>query len=326
MRRRDFISIFGSAVAASPLTVRAQQRIPVIGYLSAGSPATFAPMVAALRGGLSEIGYVEGQNVSIEYRWAEGQNDRLAGFANEFVRHRVAVIVATGGSNPALAAKAATSTIPIVFTGGQDPVELGLVASLGRPSGNATGVLNIATALTTKRLEILRQLAPTATRIALLLNPKNTGAELQLKESEAAARELGQEIQVFNASSERDFEATFAVIVQQRLGAIFVAADPFFTSQRNHLVALATQHSIPASYSFREFAVAGGLMSYGANILDQHRQAGVYAGRILKGAKPGDLPVLQPTKFELVINLKAARALGLTVPDKLLALADEVIE
>jgi putative ABC transport system substrate-binding protein len=326
VRRREFIKLIGGAGAAWPLAARAQQPgLPVIGYLSSGSSVTFAPMVTALRHGLAEVGYVEGQNVSIEYRWAEGQSNRLPEFANDLVRRQVAVIVATGGSDPALAAKAATSTIPIVFTGGLDPVQTGLVISLGRPGGNATGVVNIANVLTAKRLEILHELVPTAT-IAALLNPNNIGTDTQLKDLEMAARQIGQQIQVFNAGSEGDFEPSFAAMVQQRVGAIFVGADPFFTSQRNRLVALAAHYSIPASYSFREFAVAGGLMTYGANIPDQHRQAGVYAGRILKGAKPAELPVLQPTKFDLVINLKTARALRLEVPTKLLVLADEVIE
>jgi putative ABC transport system substrate-binding protein len=327
MKRRAFITLLGGAAAAWPLVARAQQPpMPVIGYLSSGSPAAFAPMVAALRRGLSEAGVVEGKDFVIEYQWAEGQYDRLPALAADFVRRQVAMIVATGGSDPALAAKAATATIPIVFTGGLDPVELGLVTSLSRPRGNATGVINIATDLEPKRLEILRQLVPTATTIAVLLDPNNAGSHVQLKEMEAAARKVGQQIQVFDAGSERDFEKAFGSMVQRGAGALFVNASPFFTSQRKRLVALAARHAIPACYSFREFAVDGGLMTYGASLPDQNRQAGVYAGRILKGEKPADLPVLRPTKFELVINLNTAKTLGLRVPDRILALADEVIE
>ena len=327
MRRRDFMALLGGAAAAWPVAARGQQSaMPVIGYLSSATPAGFAHFVAAFRQGLSEAGYVEGRNVAFQFRWAEGQIDRLPALAADLVGRQVAVIVATGGSQPALAAKLATSTTPIVFTGGGDPVRSGLVASIARPGGNATGAVNFSPVLTAKRLELLRQLVPMTSLIAVLSNPNNPDAEMQVRDVQEAARAAGHPIHIVHGGSERGLDAAFAEIIQHRMGALFVIADPFFTSRRAQLVSLAAQNAIPASYPFRDFSLAGGLMSYGANLLDVHRQVGVYTGRILKGAKPDDLPVLQPTRFDLVINLKTAKALGLTVPDKLLALADEVIE
>jgi putative ABC transport system substrate-binding protein len=326
LQRRDFIMLLGSA-ASWPLVARAQpQTMPIIGYLANATPSGFAHFAAAFRRGLGELSYVEGRTVAIDYRWAEGRDDRLPGLAADLIARRVAVIMATGGSAPALAVKAATTTIPIVFTGGADPVKVGLVASLNRPGGNATGVVNIEIELTAKRLELLRALVPAAALIAVLFNPTSPTIETQLVEAERAARTLGQQILVLHARTEGEFDAAFAVIIERHAAALFVSGDPLFTSRRARLVALAAQHAIPASYSFRDFPLAGGLMSYGADLLDVHRLAGVYVGRILKGEKPADLPVLQPSKFNLVINQKTAKALGLTVPDKLLALADEVIE
>jgi putative ABC transport system substrate-binding protein len=324
MRRRDFIGVMASSVLL-PATARAQ-RPPVVGYLANASPAGFAEFLAAFRQGLRELGYAEGQNVKIEYRWAEGHHDLLPAFAADLVSRQVAVIVATGGGAPALVAKAATSTIPIVFTGGTDPVATGLVASLGRPGGNATGVISIANELTTKRLALLRELVPKADVIAVLSNPASPDAAGQLKDILQAAQAVGQRVEVFNVDREDEFEASFAAIVERRAAAIFISADPLFTTRRARLVALTARHRIPASYSFRDFALAGGLTSYGANLLDVHRRAGIYTARILKGEKPADLPVLLPTKFDLVINLRTARALGIEVSASLLALADEVIE
>jgi putative tryptophan/tyrosine transport system substrate-binding protein len=324
--RRKFLATLGGAVAW-PLAARAQQAaMPVVGYLSSGTSAGFAHLVAAFRRGLGEGGYVEGRSVAIEYRWAEGHNDRLQELAADLVRRQVTAIIATGGAHPALAAKAATPTIPIVFTGGGDPVKYGLVASLGRPGGNATGVVNIETELIAKRFELLRELVPAAEMIGVLINPTTPIFDEQLLQIKQAARATGQPIHVVNASSERELDVAFADVIQRRVGALLIAGDPFFTSRRAQLATLAAQHAIPASYSFRDFPVAGGLMSYGADLADVHRQAGVYVSRILKGEKPADLPVQQPTKFELVINLKTAKALGIEVPPMLLARANEVIE
>jgi ABC-type uncharacterized transport system substrate-binding protein len=329
MKRREFITLLGGAAAAWPVAVRAQQpAMPVIGFLDPRSlHYTLADQQRAFRQGLKDAGYVEGENVVIEYRWAEGQIDRLPALAAELVRRRVAVITTGGGPAAALAAKAATTTIPIVFVVGEDPVKLGLVASLARPGGNLTGINLVIGELTAKRLGLLRELVPGAARVAVLVNPANTAnAETTLRDVEPAARAMGLQIQILKASTSREIEAAFATFVGERPDALFVGNDAFLISRRVQLVHLATRHAIPATYTARDFAEVGGLMSYGSNITDAYRQIGVYAGRILKGAKPAELPVVQSTKFELVINLPTARMLGLTVPDKLLAAADEVIE
>ena len=314
MRRREFIITLLGGAAAWPLAVRAQQpAMPVIGFLDPSSPHTF--QLRAFRQGLKDTGYVEGENVATEYRWAEGQFDRLPALAAELVRRRVAVIVTSGGPAAAFAAKAATTTIPIVFMAGEDPVKLGLVASLARPGGNLTGVNLVIGELTAKRLGFLRELVPGAARVAVLVNPANTAnAETTLRDVEPAARAMGLQIQILKASTSREIEAAFATFVRERPDALFVGNDAFLTSRRVQLVHLVTRHAIPATYTVRDFAEVGGLMSYGVNITDALRQVGVYAGRILKDAKPADLPVVQSSKFELVINAVTARMLGLTVP------------
>src|SRR5262245_21656175 len=327
IERRRFMIALGGA-ATWPLVARAQQpMLPVIGYLGSESPDLFAGRLRAFRQGLSETGYVEGQNVAIEYRWAENQFDRFPTLLADLVRRNVRVIAAVTGTPPALAAKAATTTIPIVFVTGGDPVALGIVASLNRPGGNLTGVSTLTVELGPKQLEVVRELVPTATIIALLVNPTNpTNAERLSRDLQAAARILGLQLHVLHASTERDFDAVFASLPQLRAGALVIGSDPFFDSHSQQLAALALRHAMPTMYPFREYAVAGGLISYGNSIADAHRQVGVYTGRVLKGEKPADLPIQQSVKVELVINLKTARMLGLTFPVTLLGRADEVIE
>jgi putative tryptophan/tyrosine transport system substrate-binding protein len=325
LKRRELIALLGGA-AAWPLSARAQQSVPVIGLLHSASAAAFAPFLAALREGLGEAGYADGQNVRIEFRWAEGQYDRLPAMAAELVDQKVTLIIAGGGDRPTLAAKAVTTTIPIVFTGSDDPVLFGLVTSLSRPGGNVTGVGVFQSELEVKRFMLLRELAPAIPRITMLVNPNSPTADRDVGAVEAAARAVGQQIDFLRAGNERDIDSAFRAMVGRRTDALLVAHDPFLFGRREQLVALAAYNAIPAIYEFREFVLAGGLMSYGTKLTDNYRLAGAYAGRLLKGAKAADLPVQQPTKFMLTINLKTAKELGLTVSDKLLALADEVIE
>ena len=331
MNRREFITLIGGAAAAPsmfwPRLASAEQAtMPVIGFLSSRSPAESSHLVAAFRAGLQAGGYVEGQNVAIEYRWAEGQYDRLPALAVDLVRRGVAVLATTGGEPSALAAKAATSTIPIVFTVGGDPVKIGLVASLNRPGGNVTGVSLLTTVPEAKRLGLLYELVPNAALIGVLINPSYHGAEAQSREVQDAARAIDRPIEIAMAGNDRQLEAAFGTLVQQHADALLVGADPFFGTRRDRIIALAAQFKLPAMYQFRDYPVAGGLMSYGINITDGYRQVGVYTGQVLKGAKPADLPIHQSMKFEFIINLNSAKALGLQIPDKLIALADEVIE
>jgi len=327
MRRRNFITLLGSAAAAWPLAARAQQGpIPVIGFLSARSPEESAHLIAAFRQGLAEGGFVEGQNVAIEFRWARGQYGLLPALAADLVSRRVNVLTTAGGEPAAVAAKRATSTIPIVFGSGSDPVRAGLVESWNRPGGNATGITFMTTLMEPKRLGLLRDLVPGVPLVGVLLNPSFPPAERQLRDIEEAARSVDQRIVIAKAGTDAELDAAFASLIKASVGGLLVGADPYFDTRRERIVAFAQQQRLPAIYQFREFAVAGGLLSYGIDVVDAYRQYGVYTARILKGARPADLPVLQPTKFELVINLKTARSLGVKISDNLLSLADEVIE
>ncbi len=326
MRRRDFIGLVGAA-ATWPLTARAQQSaMPVIGYFGARAAQTDKPMLAAFWQGMNENGYVETRNVAIEYRWAEGQHNRFPALVRELVDRQVAIIVTSGGGDAALAAKAATATIPIVFVTGEDPVRSGLVASFNRPGGNLTGVANFLAELTGKQLGLLREMVPKAAIIAVLVDPKEGSAESQVNDALAAMRELHQQIMVLKASTEGELEAAFATVAEQHVGALLVGGGPFFVTNARRLVALAARHAVPAMYFRREYVEAGGLMSYGSNIAEGYRQLGIYTAKILSGARPADLPVVRPTKIELLINLKTAKTLGIETPPTLLARADEVIE
>ena len=325
--RRKFLVMLGGAAAAWPLALRAQQAaMPVIGFLSGRSPGESESVEAAFRQGLKESGYAEGQNVHIAFRWAEGRYDRLPALLASLVDIRVAVIAAAGGQAVPLAAKAATSTIPIVFVSGEDPVKLGLVASLNRPGGSATGVSMFLSEMEAKRLALLHELVPTGTITGVIVNPSSPSIDTQLREINSAARALGRQIQIVNATNERELDAAFVSLAQSKVGALLIASNAYFTSRRDQIVALAAQRAIPAIYDQREFPMAGGLVSYGTNLSDSYRLMGVYTGKVLKGEKPTDLPVQQSTKFELVINLKTAKALGLDIPATVLARADEVID
>jgi len=325
--RRAFITLLGGTAVAWPLAARAQQSaMPVVGVLGGTSQTEWMPFLAAFNRGLKEVGYIEGENVKIEYRWADNQYDRLTRLAADLVDRRVNVIAALGGTPSALAAKRATSAIPIVFLVGRDPVELGLVASFNRPGGNVTGVNMLNVALAEKRLELVRELVPKAALIAILINPDNPNGQSYASELEPVARVAGQRVLVLSASNDHELDAAFATLVQNRADAVVVAPDPFLDSKPDRVIALAARLAVPAIYQWREFVVGGGLISYGTSLTDAHRQQGVYVGGILKGTKPADLPVIQPTRFELVINLKTAKTLGLIVPLTLQARADEVIE
>ena len=327
MRRREFMITLLGGAAARPCVARAQQAaLPVIGWISSRSPGESDYLVAAFRQGLKETGYTESQNVSLEFRWAEGHYDRLSAYAVEFARRPVTIIVTTGGDPAAQAAKAATSTIPIVFVSGSDPVKVGLVSSLNRPGSNVTGIHLLLLGLGAKRLGLLHELMPMANPIGVLVNPNFADAQTQLSDVEHAAQSLGLILVMKNARTELEIDTAFAAFAQQKTGALLVVSDPFYASRRGQLAALALRHAMPAMFELREYAAAGGLMSYGPSLADGYRLGGVYAGEILQGAKPANLPVMQPSKFDLVINLTTAKALGLTIPDKLLALADEVID
>ncbi len=327
MRRREFMTLLGSAAAAWPLTAAAQKAtMPVVGFLSARSPGESVDMVAAFRRGLRQTGFVEGLNLSIAFRWAEGRYDRLPTLAAELVGLRPAVIFAAGGPPSALAAKKATSTIPVVFVAGGDPVRLGLIASFNHPGGNVTGIHMFSAALEPKKLELLHELVPKARVICALVNPTNPSAAIVSKDLEAAARAMGLQLHIVHASTEQDLDAVFAGWAKLRVDGLVVTSEGFFDSQRERIVALSSRHSVAGSYPWREYVAAGGLMSYGSNLADSYRQAGIYAGRVLNGEKPSGLPVTQPTKFELVLNLKTAKALGLSIPPTMLATADEVFE
>ena len=327
MKRREVITLLGGAAAAWPFAARAQQpAMPVVGFLGAPSAAPYTRYVAAVHQGLKDVGYVEHQNVAMEYRWADSQYDRLPALAADLVSRHVAVIVPIGGAPATVAAKAATSTIPIVFNLGADPVGLGLVTNLSRPGGNITGIAMMAVEMETKRLQLLHDLAPAASSLAILLNPSNAQAQAQEREAHRAARVIGRQVLVLKAGTEQEIEGAFAALVRERAGALLIGADTFFASTAVLFVVLTAHHSIPTVYPFRSYVDAGGLMSYGSSLLDAYRQTGVYTGRVLKGEKPGDLPIVQPIKFELVINLKTARAVGIAIPPTLVARADEVIE
>jgi putative ABC transport system substrate-binding protein len=327
MNRRELITLLGGAAAARPLSARAQQpAMPVIGYLGAESPAAFASRVRAFRQGLGEAGYVEGRNVAIEFRWAESQHSKLPALAADLVGRQVAVIVAPGGAPAALAAKSATATIPIVFEMGADPIAMGLVSSLNRPGGNLTGVTSLSVEVTPKRLEFLQEAIPTAAVFAVLVNPTSPTVDSQLKSLQAAAQTLRLQFHVLRASTERDFDTVFATLLQLRVGGLVVASDTFLGTHGEQLAGLTIRHAVPAIHQSRDFTIAGGLISYGGNFVESHRQAGVYTGRIIKGDKPADLPVQQVTKVELFINLTTAKTLGLTFPRSLLARADQVIQ
>jgi putative tryptophan/tyrosine transport system substrate-binding protein len=331
MQRRKFVMLFGGAAATcsilSPLAAHAQQpTMPVVGFLSSRSPGESDAVASAFRQGLAEAGYVVGQNVAVEYRWAEGRYERLPALAAELVGLKVSAIFAAGGPPSALAAKKATSTIPVIFSAADDPVGIGLVTSLSRPGGNVTGMSNFNSTLIAKRLELLHELVPSARVIAYLANPANPSKRLEIKTVQEAAQTLGIDLQVLDASNDQEVEAAFARLAELHAGAIIVAGEPYFDSRRAAIVALAAKHAVPASYSWRENVALGGLLSYGTNLSDSYRNAAVYCGRVLKGEKPADLPVMQPTKFEMTLNLKTAKALGLTIPPALLTGADEVIE